>query len=228
MSRRSITMRPDRSLERKNREGISSSARAMTARRRRWCAVYAVVLAAVFAPAAAADHVDSMYKTTNFNPNCSGATLFGNFCQTDNSALTVYRTPSINAQGQSNIAAALVYYNNTNLNVSYPANPTYTGSDETDIIYESRADVPGTALAWTWCDDAVSTTRCDQHYTAFRSSQPSVNNACHETGHAVGLTHGGNAAPQIPDDDSSLGCMRIPSTVPLGAHNVALINSTYP
>lgn len=54
--------------------------------------------------------------------------------------------------------------------------------------------------------------------------------ACHETGHAVGLTHGNLASPITSNTNSDLGCMVTPlnTSLPnLGTSNVANINATY-
>jgi hypothetical protein len=54
--------------------------------------------------------------------------------------------------------------------------------------------------------------------------------ACHETGHAVGLTHGIDAAPVESNTASELGCMETPDSgtrSTLGSHNRSEINSVY-
>ena len=53
---------------------------------------------------------------------------------------------------------------------------------------------------------------------------------CHESGHAVGLTHGSDAYPEQPDFNVYLGCMRSPvptAATTLGSVNVKEINATY-
>jgi hypothetical protein len=183
--------------------------------------------------AAFGTHVDSMFKTQNFNPDChddsGGPDANDHFCQTDNATLTVWRASSLSATGKNNIASSLNgKYNPTDLNVSYVSSPSTSGSAETDIIYEA-GDPPGSNIGITWCNDAVSSTKCDQHYVLF--SDPSIQEsyACHETGHAVGLTHGHEAYPRLDNLDSSLGCMTNPPyTTALGTHNTQMINATYP
>ena len=57
-----------------------------------------------------------------------------------------------------------------------------------------------------------------------------VNIACPETGHAVGLTHGANAYPTTPEYYGSLGCMRNaddPDFDKLLTNNVDNINLVY-
>ncbi|EFL26574.1 hypothetical protein SSOG_06288 [Streptomyces himastatinicus ATCC 53653] len=57
-----------------------------------------------------------------------------------------------------------------------------------------------------------------------------MNTICHETGHAVGLSHGAQASPAVGQSDSRLGCMRNTRNADwrdLGSHNTATINATY-
>ncbi len=199
-------------------------------RRRLGALALGAAAALVVTTAAFAIHVDNMFKTANYNPDCRDGTIGDPFCQTDNDFLTVFRQSSLTATGRSNIASALNNeYVPTDLSVSYVSTPSYSGSAETDIIYQQRDNLPGTADGFAWCNDAVTSTKCDQHYNAFESASPSVRLACHETGHAVGLTHGQQASPQLGNGDNSLGCMTTPvETSDLGAHNTNMINATYP
>jgi hypothetical protein len=187
------------------------------------------VAMAVPATVAVANHIDSMFPTQNFNSACTDG---GHYCQTDNATLTVYRQGSLSSTGIANIGDTLNNsYDTTVLSVSYAGSSvSYTGSAETDIIYQQNASrVPSGEDGWTWCDDAVSSTRCDQHYVAFRLATPYIELACHETGHAVGLTHGNDAYPAVSIHDNSLACM---TTHPiesrwLGTHNTQEINYSY-
>jgi hypothetical protein len=173
--------------------------------------------------------VDNMMPTPNYLVVCGNGSLGGPFCQTDNASLNVFREASITATGKANIAAALnEEYAPTDLGITFASTPSYSGSAETDIIYQ-QGDVSGTAVGIAWCNDAVSALKCDQHYNRFDSSTPSKALACHETGHAVGLTHGQNASPALAQGDDSLGCMTTPvETSDLGTHNTWMINATYP
>ncbi|SPL88239.1 unnamed protein product [[Actinomadura] parvosata subsp. kistnae] len=119
----------------------------------------------------------------------------------------------------------------TDLKVKFVKKLSTSGDHETDIVYES-GDLPddvGGARGLVWCDDAISDKKCDQHYARFKSRTPVQTTGCHETGHAVGLTHGAQAEPKVANRHSSLGCMRAPYTDGpyLGGHNVAMINKTY-
>jgi hypothetical protein len=188
--------------------------------------------------------VDNMYPTDNSGYDCfSGDANVGRKCQTDNSGLTVW----INTSGPnalltadvSNVQLALnESFNTTNLNVTYHQTPVTSGGSETDIIYR-RNDVGLSAgdVGITFCDDAVSSTKCDQHYVSFGTVSGGLATvvrglACHETGHAVGLTHGAEAAPVLDNDDGILGCMK--TNIPLASfpiylldQNIKMINSTY-
>jgi hypothetical protein len=170
---------------------------------------------------------DNMYLTANFQPTCFDG---GHFCQTDNAALSVYREGSVSSTGKANIRDTLdSSFDTTSLTVSYPSTPVYSGSAETDIIYQTNASrLPSGAVGFTWCDNAASYFQCDQHYIAFRPSTPGADLACHETGHAVGLTHGGHASPALSDGDTRLACMTTPVLSRwLGASNAEAINGTY-
>jgi hypothetical protein len=51
--------------------------------------------------------------------------------------------------------------------------------------------------------------------------------ACHESGHTVGLLHGRDSRPHIPDDAEILRCMRDPlveTDTGVGAHNAGHLN----
>ena len=181
--------------------------------------------------AASANHYDSMYPTGNAGWTCSDGDRTDNFCQTDNATLTAFFGQSMSAGGESNTRATLNdSYTTTALNVSYPSTVVLTGSAETDIVYRVDASqVPSGFIGWTYCDDAVSLYQCDQHYVYFEF-QPSITLACHETGHAVGLTHGDDASPQVSNTADSLHCMRTPISYAdrwVGQHNADQINATY-
>lgn len=155
------------------------------------------------------------------------------FCQTDNTTLAVWVGSTTLSDADENAIRATLdqSYTTTDLNVQYHSSPVTTGTAETDIMYGKGSGVPSGNIGWTWCDDSVSSTTCDQHYvrwtTATAVNQPT---ACHETGHSVGLTHGANASPAISNTSASLNCMQRPSSGGgsfLGSHNAAQINATY-
>jgi hypothetical protein len=147
---------------------------------------------------------------------------------TDNTSLTVFAQASITATGKANIREALGRdFAGTPLRVIWSTLPSYTGPAETDIVYRA-ASLTGTLDGYTWCDNAVTFERCDQHYVQFDSSTPSLPIICHESGHAVVLTHGAQSFPALPNDSASLGCMRLPaSATTFGELNLANLNSNY-
>jgi hypothetical protein len=126
-----------------------------------------------------------MFPTSNTASSCGGGGMGTTYCQTDNATLTVFRESSIGSTGRINIAQTLNFrFDTTDLTVVFATSPTYTGSAETDIIYQ-RSSAVGANSGVTWCNDAVSSTQCDQHYVAFGDVNPSEGLACHETGHAA-------------------------------------------
>lgn len=176
---------------------------------------------------------DNMYPTGNANWTCFDSNP-GNrvFCQTDNASLTVYRQNSLTSGAKSVIATMLsADYAPTDFSVTIQSSGVYTGGSETDIVYQqSTSGMTGTVIGFAWCDDAVTNRKCDQHYVRFRYDSIDAELACHETGHAVGLTHGHEASPRESQTAAELGCMETPDSgnrPHLGSHNVSEINSTY-
>lgn len=193
----------------------------------------AALLASVYAGQATA--ANNVYPNLNAFWECEDESAVGEkFCQTDNSDLTVFREASLSFTAKAWIQQALNdFHNNTDLTVTYQNPPIYVGGAETDVIYQVDPNgLPPTALAATWCDNAISASTCDQHYVR-AASNSSVDDvvACHETGHAVGLTHGENADPAVSNSlDQTLGCMKTPysnASRVLGYENAANINSMY-
>lgn len=196
--------------------------------------VSAVAFGVYLLPAVAGSF-DNMYQTLNATWDCDdeGSSTppdaGARFCQTDNSTLTFYSYSSISVTGRARISNSLNNdFDSTDLSVSYDSTPSFSGGSETDIIYDQRDDVPDDKDGLAWCDDSVSFLKCDQHYVAFLSDTPSTALICHESGHAVGLTHGSDAYPARSDTSSTLGCLRNPvSPTTLGSHNEGEINATY-
>ena len=185
---------------------------------------------------AAAQAFDSMFKTDNTWWDCTDLgsdtpdASDGYYCQSDNSALTYYTDTSLTTTGAARIESRLnEVYDATDLNVTRHTSPVYSGGSETDIIFEYRTDTPYPLAGFAWCDDAVTLTKCDQHYVAFDSATPHSSVVCHEAGHAVGLTHGSEASPSQIQTSASLGCMKNPTggTTTLPSDITDQIDNTY-
>jgi hypothetical protein len=198
----------------------------------------AFAIVAVTAGAAWAAFTDNMYPTQYANLSChdeSGPD--GHLsCQTDNRDLTYY----MDSGGTNELEAAdrnVVNYvmNNifepTDLSVTLDTSPSFSGSAETDIVYEeSGIGVPSGSDGVTFCNDAVDHLRCDQQYIRILGGGHYVKGlTCHETGHAVGLLHGDQASPLVSRRDERLGCMETPTSNEEGLqdNNIDLINGTY-
>jgi len=206
---------------------------------RRLLAVVAIGAMAPAVPALGHHGPDSMYPTpiitANFGPCSDGGMSLGptdTFCRQQDAPVSLYRQSSISATGQSDVAQIWqAEYNPTDLQGTF-VSPVYSGSEETDIIYQQGTSGlgPATVVGATWCDDAIGDVICDQHYVLFRYATPGNSVASHETGHAVGLTHPTEANPSSSGSDPAYGVMRNVITgvaQTLGAHNVQQINSTY-
>jgi hypothetical protein len=175
---------------------------------------------------------DNMVPTDTFHPYCDSSSIGDDiFCQTDNRQLTFHRQAGFTSAEYQHMSDTLYgSYDTTVLNVTYHSTPIYDGPDETDIIFQ-KASVPSGLVGITWCENAATWVKCDQHYVRFKSGY-SVSRAlaCHESGHAVGLTHGSDAAPKQSDRAPSLECLRNPiqyATESLGSHNKDAVDATY-
>ncbi|MEV5351619.1 hypothetical protein ACIPM2_28530 [Streptomyces sp. NPDC086081] len=179
-----------------------------------------------------AAYTDNMYPTSNYSPTCRDGEMGDTFCQTDNKALTVYRQGSLTGAEKSTISRAVKdYYGPTDLAVKVESRGVYKGDSETDIVYKAKT-LSRSKIGIAWCDDAVTSRKCDQHYIAFNKNNAEIgpinkSDACHETGHAVGLTHGPEASPRKGLRDNRLGCMSYNDVYGIGANNKENINSTY-
>jgi hypothetical protein len=180
--------------------------------------------------------VDSMFPTVLVTWLCVDSNISQTwFCQTDNNSLTYGFESTLNSSQRTFVTSVIYnHFDPTDLNVSYQSTISYTGSSETDIVYQTGS-IPSGYIGATWCDDSSpGNNKCDQHYvrmtgSAVSPTSPDSGIPCHETGHAVGLTHGYNSYPQVANDNPNLECMM---TAPgtngnLGAHNIFQINSTY-
>lgn len=117
----------------------------------------------------------------------------------------------------------------THLSINYDSTPVWGGNAETDVIYQEgfySSEVRGIY----WCEDVDGITyECDQGYIRIRGAgEYTAYTACHETGHAVGLTHGENAAPEVSNNNTLIGCMTSQDTNGLRDNNEENINNVYP
>ena len=152
------------------------------------------------------------------------------YCQTDNRDLTFHVEQSAknqNTNAEASIRLAMFgSYDETVLTVSEQA-PVRTGTSETDIMFQGNIEIAGFAGV-AWCDDANAERRCDQHYVQFAKGNIIGRSlACHEAGHAVGLTHGEDAYPKKDNNFAALECMKSAGTDYLGSHNVNTIDRLY-
>ncbi|MFJ6988659.1 MULTISPECIES: hypothetical protein [unclassified Streptomyces] len=181
---------------------------------------------------------DNMWPTANLGGSChdradgTDGTLA---CQTDNATVTYYMdsggADKLESDDRSIVSNMLTsQYAPTDLTITYDSTPSFSGASETDIVYqESSTNVASSVNGVTWCNDAADTLRCDQQYIRIRPTHYSPGLSCHETGHAVGLTHGNSASPKLSKTDVRLGCLQTPVEFAssLGANNKENINATY-
>jgi hypothetical protein len=185
--------------------------------------------------------VDIMYPSTTIPEQCSDSGMWDggwNACLTDNAGLyfcfdSTYQPAT--AAMKTAVRNTMSYsYTTTDLN-TYEEGCVYTGTGETDIVYQELATLPGSAVGFTWCDDATSSLRCDQHYITLKQASlagylpdKAWGLACHETGHAVGFLHGGNSDPVVDGNSNIIGCMgNWPVNKWVGENNAMFINRTY-
>lgn len=153
-------------------------------------------------------------------------------CQTDNRTLSYYFQSTVTSTTRTSVRdTQMKSYNGTNLNTTNVTGAVYSGTSETDIIYQQGSSgFASGIIGINWCNNAAGGTwQCDQQYVKFRSAAGRAL-ACHESGHAVGLLHGYDSGPRVSSRDSNLGCMVTPinNSLPLlGANNVRSINETY-
>ena len=176
---------------------------------------------------------DNMYPTANARTRCVGRNHYNDdgatHCQTDNRNFTYGLTSGSSADHQAITSVLEQQFEPTDLQVSRQTPIRYTGTAETDVVFQVGATLPQHTGGITWCNNASSSIKCDQHYVRLRTSFTRAL-VCHETGHAVGLVHGDRAEPRIDNEDDSLGCLRTPSEFwfrELGPHNRNMINDTY-
>lgn len=199
-----------------------------------------VILLAAFGLAAAAGAsaatIDNLVPNNRYAPACLSSTAGdGHPCQTDNSNLTYFADVTdggaLNSSDLGEVRDALGDYQRTDLTITHDSTPTYSGSAETDVIFQkSSTGISSTADGIYWCNGAGSGSyECDQGYVRIRPNHYSRGLVCHEFGHAVGLTHGDNADPRVSKTDSRLGCLVTPvgPNATLGTNNASNLDALY-
>lgn len=207
---------------------------AIVKRRIAGIVVALLCLASQAQTAQATNDPDNIVPTDRYNVGCYAATqaIPKNVCQTDNASVSVWYQQSLTTQARSKVNDTLGNdFQTTDLNISYPSSAVYTGSGETDIIYQQGALINDDLAGITWCDDDTNGEiyKCDQQVVRFAEGTLVLKTACHESGHAVGLTHGENADPETVEYATNLGCMGNTggSLKTLGTNVRGNINSVY-
>lgn len=188
--------------------------------------------------AAFAETVWNSVPNANYAPSCYDTTAGnGSPCRTDNATVYYYADSAgenkLEAADKATVIEVLTgEYGPTHLTLIYDDTPVFSGAGETDIIYqEGSAGISSDADGVYWCNARGNVAfLCDQGYVRIRGGghyNPGL--ICHETGHAVGLTHGNNADPWVGQQDSRLACMKksVGSGTPLGPNNKTNINFWY-
>lgn len=193
---------------------------------------------------------DNIFPSSNYrngDTDCDDGSFFdGQLCLADNyyheffndDLPSGWQTATVNA-----FTASGGYNNNTDIYGFETHDPekSASGTAETDIIFQS-ADLGEGTYGASWCEDAWTGARCDQHYTALNKEVCDWTSCtttrlrfatCHEIGHTFGLLHGSNATPKQSDFDDALACMqRVTSGLPdhgpyLGTQNRDNLNANY-
>lgn len=187
-------------------------------------------------PAMAATITDNLVPTGTFSSYCQeGSPGNANPCQTDNAHVYFYMDShgdyKLESEDDDVVRCAMNEYgNDTQLTTTYDGTPVFSGSGETDTIYQ-EGSVPGSDTGYTWCnDDSLGGYRCDQQYVRIEGGGNYTRGVtCHESGHAVGLAHGNQAYPTTQNDNDGRGCLRKPTYTNqlLGANSIGNINNVY-
>lgn len=162
---------------------------------------------------------DMVIPTFTVDPPFDCGTSTGEYpvCQTDNSNVSYFMRGSgdlaLEEGDKDGVRTILANeFQPTHLTIQYDSTPIWTGTGETDWIYE-EGPVSGTDRGVTVCDDEMSGWKCDQHYIRIEGGgfYGNLGLVCHETGHATGLVHGDAAWMATSREDPALGCMQKPT-----------------
>lgn len=191
------------------------------------------------APAAAIDMVSPTGNPNNIcavNPRDAPVRDPG-VCRTDNRNWVYYMdsggTGELEAEDRQAATAGMsAWGNNTVMNVSYDSTPVFSGNAQTDVVFqEGGFGAPDSIAAVTWCVSKVDGKPwvCDSQYIRMRGAG-TYNKwlVAHESGHALGLTHGTEARPAVAGNAPITGIMttgQLPSS--LGGEPIAQVNNNY-
>ncbi len=208
---------------------------------RRTMAAGLLALASVVFGAAAAVAIDFIVPTGYIScaqyPASGPDTYNIGICRTDNRNWTYYMDSAGEFELESEDKQAAIlgmasWESVTVMNPNLDETPVFSGPGETDVVFQEGV-VPGFESfgGLTWCQDRTdgTTWECDQHYVRIRGA--GIYNrwfVAHETGHALGLTHGPQANPPTSGTASIMGIMTtgaLPSSI--GSTAAAQVNGFY-
>lgn len=178
-----------------------------------------------------AERSDANFVTANSRSWTSCTTLIP--CMTNDKSVYTF-TGDLGPQMLTATNGALSSINATNLNTFAGAYAHGSGTD----IYYGYEDLPGPVGRYM-CVTIEGGWKCTHAHVMYDGDALAGYSAfsqrfaaCHESGHAVGLTHGEDGSPQLANNATALECMKTPIQTSgsniLGTHNNAHINSNYP
>lgn len=170
----------------------------------------------------------------------------GRLCKADSATHTVstgYLGPKMKAGTEATLNGS---WDTTDISVAYHSTPVFTGSWETDIIFQYDDGLPAGTWGRTICDDdSPGNWKCDQFYVYYHGDKicpPGGGTycndatmhralACHEVAHTLGFTHGVHSDPAgTSNNQFDFRCIRVPLPTGdpwVGSANVGHVNQEY-
>jgi hypothetical protein len=199
-----------------NGEGSRHRPRSIRRKRRRHLAALAfipslVVLAIGPAIAVTPPDIDILVATANYTKICnvgSGGvgTTHGEVCKQADSAVDYYLSTSLSSASRGIVIDRInTQFNPTDLDFTLVS----SFNQSTDDLYLVEP-IDSQYTGYTYCAKVVYTSNhvCDSTHVAFPTgTSVGSHDACHETGHVVGLVHGKQASPSVSDTADTIGCM---------------------